>query len=66
MHILQTRKINLEVNAVTDQLLTIMQQEVKWTRWPSGPHSACRRVKTQEAEALHAAEENATDMAGAS
>lgn len=34
MHIFQTQKINLEVNAITDQLLTIMQQD-KWKDLPA-------------------------------
>lgn len=47
MHIFQTQKINLGVNAITDQLLTIMQQG-KWdgSAGPCNPTVPAGGLKT--------------------
>lgn len=65
MHIFQIRKINLGVNAITDQLLTIMQQDK--SNGSTGPHNPTvptGGLKNQDAESLQTAKENATEMVG--
>lgn len=52
------------MNAITDQLLTIMQQG-KWngSAGPRNPTVPAEGLKNQDAESLHTAEENTTKMA---
>lgn len=64
MHILQTRKINEEGDAITDQLVTIMQQGTGGGSAALAPRSAYRRVKTREAKSLCTAGENTTETPG--
>lgn len=65
MHTFQTWKINLGVNAITDQLLTIMQQDMRnGSAGPCNPTVPAGRLKNQDAESLQTAKENATEMAG--
>lgn len=59
MHILQTQKINGGRDAITDQLVTIMQQGTGDGSAALESHSACRRVKTQEAGFLSTARNTA-------
>lgn len=63
MHILQTQKINGGRDAITDQLVTIMQQGTGDGSAALESHSACRRVKTQEAGFLCTAK-NTTEIPG--
>lgn len=65
MHIVQIRKINLRVNAITDQLLTIMQQG-KWngSTGPRNPTVPAAGLQNQGTESLQTAREDATEMAG--
>lgn len=64
-HIFQTQKINQGVNALTDQQLTIMQQEKgNGSAGPRHPTVPAGGSKNQDAESLHTAQENATEMTG--
>lgn len=65
MHIFQTQKINQGVNAITDQLLTIMQQD-KWngSTGPRNPTVPAGGLKHQDTEPLRTARESAKEMAG--